>query len=227
MRSIVLLATGLALGALSVPASSQTKVAIGYSGWTGFAPLTLAKEAGIFKKHGLDVDMKKIPQKDRHLAIASGDHVVARAALAAAPLLATAGLARGDEFFIAVCHAQVYQGDTALHAAAFAYDVDIARDLISLGADIRARNRRGAEPLHAAVIGEPGSTNWNPGRQRAIIRYLIKSGADPNARAIGGVTPLHRAVNRTVMKRKCPRISPSSTTSWPRHRPAPHRFDGH
>jgi NitT/TauT family transport system substrate-binding protein len=43
------------------------------SGWTGFAPLTLAKEAGIFKKHGLDVTIKKIPQKDRHLAIASGD----------------------------------------------------------------------------------------------------------------------------------------------------------
>jgi hypothetical protein len=128
------------------------------------------------------------------LAIASGDHVVARAAIATAPLLATARLARGDEFFIAVCHAQVYQDDTALHAAAFAYDVDIARDLISLGADIRARNRRGAEPLHAAVIGEPGSTNWNPGRQRAIIRYLIKSGADPNAPAVGGVTPLHRAV---------------------------------
>ena len=43
------------------------------SGWTGFAPITLAKEAGIFKKNGLDVDIKKIPQKDRHLAIASGD----------------------------------------------------------------------------------------------------------------------------------------------------------
>ena len=42
-------------------------------GWTGFAPLTLAKEAGIFKKNGLDVSLKKIPQKDRHLAIASGD----------------------------------------------------------------------------------------------------------------------------------------------------------
>ena len=73
MRKIVALAAGLVLGALAVSASSQTKVAIGYSGWTGFAPLTLAKEAGIFKKHGLDVDMKKIPQKDRHLAIASGD----------------------------------------------------------------------------------------------------------------------------------------------------------
>lgn len=134
------------------------------------------------------------PAPELLLAIASGDHVVARAALVAAPLLATAGLAHADEFFIAVGHAQVYQGDTALHAAAFAYDVDIARELISLGADIRARNRRGAEPLHAAVIGEPGSTNWNPVRQRAIIRYLIKSGADPNARAVGGVTPLHRAV---------------------------------
>ena len=53
--------------------AQETKVAIGMSGWTGFAPLTLAREAGIFKKHGLDVSIKKIPQKDRHLAIASGD----------------------------------------------------------------------------------------------------------------------------------------------------------
>jgi len=53
--------------------AQETKVSIGISGWTGFAPLTLAKEAGIFKKHGLDVTLKKIPQKDRHLAIASGD----------------------------------------------------------------------------------------------------------------------------------------------------------
>jgi len=53
--------------------AQETKVAIGMSGWTGFAPLTLAKEAGLFKKYGLDVSIKKIPQKDRHLAIASGD----------------------------------------------------------------------------------------------------------------------------------------------------------
>ena len=52
---------------------AQTKVNIGISGWTGFAPLVLAKEAGIFAKNGLDVTIKKIPQKDRHLAIASGD----------------------------------------------------------------------------------------------------------------------------------------------------------
>ena len=61
-----------ALGCAAVQAQ-DTKVSIGISGWTGFAPLTLAKEAGIFSKHGLDVSLKKIPQKDRHLAIASGD----------------------------------------------------------------------------------------------------------------------------------------------------------
>jgi NitT/TauT family transport system substrate-binding protein len=53
--------------------AQDTKVAIGISGWTGFAPLTLAREAGIFKKNGLDATIRKIPQKDRHLAIASGD----------------------------------------------------------------------------------------------------------------------------------------------------------
>ncbi|MFL5149631.1 MAG: ABC transporter permease, partial [Microvirga sp.] len=59
----------LTLLALAATASQaqDTKVAIGLSGWTGFAPLTLAKEAGIFKKNGLDVTLRKIPQKDRHL----------------------------------------------------------------------------------------------------------------------------------------------------------------
>lgn len=60
--------------ALALPVQAQeTPVTIAISGWTGFAPLTLAKEAGLFKKQGLDVTIKKIPQKDRHLAIASGD----------------------------------------------------------------------------------------------------------------------------------------------------------
>ena len=72
MLKLLTIAT-CSLAFTALPAAAQTRVAIGYSGWTGFAPLTLAKEAGIFKKHGLDVDLKKIPQKDRHLAIASGD----------------------------------------------------------------------------------------------------------------------------------------------------------
>jgi NitT/TauT family transport system substrate-binding protein len=74
MRSLLRATAIVALLVMPASASAQeTKVGIGISGWTGFAPLTLAKEAGIFKKNGLEVSIRKIPQKDRHLAIASGD----------------------------------------------------------------------------------------------------------------------------------------------------------
>jgi hypothetical protein len=127
-------------------------------------------------------------------AIATGDRALVRASLDAAPALAAARLARGEEFFIARCHARVYAGATALHAAAFAYDRDTAEDLVARAAGIRARDRRGAEPLHAAAIGVPGAPNWDPAAQRAVIEYLVAAGASPDAAAQGGVTPLHRAV---------------------------------
>ena len=67
-----LLAAGLCAAGMATTASAQdTKIALGMSGWTGFAPLTLADKAGIFKKNGLDVEIKMIPQKDRHLALAA------------------------------------------------------------------------------------------------------------------------------------------------------------
>jgi NitT/TauT family transport system substrate-binding protein len=63
-----------AAGALvALPALAQDKVNIGISGWTGFAPITLAAQAGLFKKNGVEATIKKIPQQSRHLAIASGD----------------------------------------------------------------------------------------------------------------------------------------------------------
>ncbi|MFM9927557.1 ABC transporter substrate-binding protein [Variovorax sp. H27-G14] len=68
-----LLAAGVcAAGMAQTAAAQETKIALGMSGWTGFAPLSLADKAGVFKKNGLDVDLKMIPQKDRHLALASG-----------------------------------------------------------------------------------------------------------------------------------------------------------
>lgn len=72
-QMVAILGAGLAGLLAGGVAQAQTKVAVGISGWTGFAPLVLAKEAGIFAKNGLDVTIKKVPQKDRHLAIASGD----------------------------------------------------------------------------------------------------------------------------------------------------------
>jgi len=88
----------------------------------------------------------------------------------------------------------VYAGDSALHIAAAAYQQEIVRRLIAEGADVRARNRRGAEPLHYAADGAPGSPRWNPHAQAATIVCLITAGADPNATDNSGVAPLHRAV---------------------------------
>jgi NitT/TauT family transport system substrate-binding protein len=68
-----LLAVSLFALACAGAQAQETKVTLAISGWTGFAPLTLANEAGIFKRNGLDVTIKKIPQKDRHKALAFGD----------------------------------------------------------------------------------------------------------------------------------------------------------
>ena len=73
MRSFGALAITAAFMATAPAFADDVKVGVGISGWTGCAPLTLAKEAGIFAKNGLDVTIKKIPQASRHLAIASGD----------------------------------------------------------------------------------------------------------------------------------------------------------
>jgi NitT/TauT family transport system substrate-binding protein len=74
MTSIRIVTAALAAVLVTTSAIAQgSKVAIGISGWTGFAPLVFAKETGIFSNNGLDVSIKKIPQASRHLAIASGD----------------------------------------------------------------------------------------------------------------------------------------------------------
>ena len=116
--------------------------------------------------------------------------------LAARPALATtssdAGATRRDAstlFFAEIAH-YLYAGDTALHMAAAAFRRPAAKLLIAYGADCRARNRRGAEPLHYAA----DANRWNPTAQAETIEYLISMGADPNAVDSGDVTPLHRAV---------------------------------
>ena len=69
---VAMVGVGLVAAAAGTGVQAQeVKIALGMSGWTGFAPLTLADKAGIFKKHGLNVEIKMIPQKDRHLALAS------------------------------------------------------------------------------------------------------------------------------------------------------------
>jgi hypothetical protein len=136
------------------------------------------------------------PHRDSSLialaqAISAGDAARAVGMIDAAPDLATAALTADATFDWPKAS---YVGDTALHIAAAVYAVEIAEKLFALGANVRARNRRGAEPLHYAAVGLPDTALWNPAGQAATIALLIKAGADPNAADMNGVKPLHRAV---------------------------------
>ena len=92
-------------------------------------------------------------------------------------------------FFADIAH-YLYAGDTALHMAAAAFRRPVAKLLVAHGADCRARNRRGAEPLHYAA----DANRWDPTAQAETIEYLLSAGADPNVLDDSGVAPLHRAV---------------------------------
>jgi ankyrin repeat protein len=134
------------------------------------------------------------------IRVVGADDASAMRLLASSPALAAARLAQGatreaatDFYLVPIAH-YVYAGDTALHVAAAAYRHEIAKKLIAMGADLRARNRRGAEPLHYAADGTPGAPTWNPPAQAETIAILIAAGADPNAVDNSGVMPLHRAV---------------------------------
>jgi hypothetical protein len=133
-------------------------------------------------------------------AVVAGDAAAVSAMLTESPELATAHVERGatregaaDYYLDEIAH-YVYVGDTALHIAAAGYRTAIAQELIASGADVSARNRRGAQPLHYAADGLPGCANWTPDAQAATIAHLIRAGADPDATDRSGVTPLHRAV---------------------------------
>ena len=135
------------------------------------------------------------------VAIASGDAAEFARLLNEKPELAktrfeTANATRqtAQENFVADVARYIYRGDTALHFAAAAHDAEMIRALLRLGADVRARNRLGDEPLHAAATGDPDSERWNPKSQLAAIAALIHAGADPNAANKLGVAPLHKAV---------------------------------
>jgi hypothetical protein len=127
-------------------------------------------------------------------ALAAGGTPPVTAELARATLREGATRRAAAVHFVAGLGRYLWAGDTALHLAAAAYRADLVRALVSAGAEIRARNRLGDEPLHAAVVGQPGAPTWNPAAQVETIAALLAAGADPNALNKTGVAPLHRAV---------------------------------
>jgi ankyrin repeat protein len=133
-------------------------------------------------------------------AIASRDDVeIARQLdssrdLASCPIRVGASRQDAERYFLGAIRHYVYGGDTALHIAAAAHQRELAELFVTRGADVRARNRRGAEPIHYAAEGSSGATHWDPVAQRDVVTYLIEAGADPNALDNSGVAALHRAV---------------------------------
>jgi hypothetical protein len=129
-------------------------------------------------------------------AVVDGDINDVSSRLARTPALATmssnVGATRQDasDFFFARIAHYLYAGDTALHMAAAAFRRDVAELLMSQGADCRAKNRRGAEPLHYAA----DTNHSGPMAQAETIAYLLSAGADPDAVDRSGVAPVHRAV---------------------------------
>jgi ankyrin repeat protein len=128
--------------------------------------------------------------------VIAGDRAEVGRRLRADPALATmpspVGASRQSSkpyFFDDIKH-YMYAGDTALHMAAAAFSRPVAEFLIANGADSRAKNRRGAQPLHYAADGIACS----PSAQADVIACLVRAGADPNALDKSGVAPLHRAV---------------------------------
>ena len=99
-----------------------------------------------------------------------------------------------QKYFVDEIGRYIYAGDTAFTSPRGPVERDMVQELVARGADVRAKNRRGAEPLHAAVNGVPGLRNWNPSAQAATVACLIEAGADPNAVNKSGAAPLHVAV---------------------------------
>jgi ankyrin repeat protein len=140
------------------------------------------------------------PERANLLALmrvmASGERAEALRMLDASAELVRARLTVGasrqaarDYFLTPISH-YVYDGDTALHVAAAAFDAPLVRRLLELGADVGATNRRGAQPLHYAS----DANRVAPNAQAATIRCLCEAGAHANALDKSGVAPLHRAV---------------------------------
>jgi ankyrin repeat protein len=128
--------------------------------------------------------------------IASHDTARIHRLLAATPVLAKTAVLVGasaqesKEYFFESIQHYVYAGDTALHMAAASHDAPLCERLIALGADVAARNRRGAQPLHYAA----DTNHKDVAAQRSTIVSLCAAGAAPDALDKSGVAPLHRAV---------------------------------
>ncbi|CAG2240184.1 unnamed protein product [Mytilus edulis] len=74
----------------------------------------------------------------------------------------------------------LFKGYSVLHQAASEGEHNYMKTLISLGANVSARNKKNQTPLHLA-------------RNKEVVELLIQNGADVNCKDSNNQTPLHLA----------------------------------
>lgn len=104
--------------------------------------------------------------------------------------------AAASTYFLDAIKHYVYAGDTPLHVAAAAFRASIATFLVACGADVQARNRRGATPLHYAADANLDAAD----AQGETVAALLAAGSDPNARDRDKTAPLHRAARTRAVR---------------------------
>ena len=74
LRRNLIVASGAA--ALAAPSLARRqaflKITLGISGLTGFAPLPVAEQAGLFTANGIEVETRFVPQREHDRALVSG-----------------------------------------------------------------------------------------------------------------------------------------------------------
>lgn len=125
-----------------------------------------------------------------------------------------------SEFFFPQISMYLNVKDTPLHMAAAAGSLPIVKLLLKHGADCRAKNRLGMEPLHHASQ----STRNNSSDQDKVISLLVSHGACVDACDKSGVTPLLKAVRarsftavKALLKAGADPRKPNKSGSTPLH----------
>src|ERR1051325_10457915 len=146
------------LALFTAPAFAQTRIVLGYTPANAFLPAFVAKDKGLFARHGLDVTLQTVPQGSTIAGAMAGGSVQAGTLTPPAFLLAVEGGI--DAQIVAVGTLQAKSNPTIALMAKEGSGIKTAADM---------RGKR---------IGVPG---LNGGNHIVAMKWLQNNGVDPKS----------------------------------------------